>query len=501
MDDRIELTRRKALAGLATVGVAGAGAGLGTSALFNDEESFDDNLLSAGTLNLKVEVEVPATSDDFGQVNATFPGDDTVDITDGDTYTLDGDDSTGGDITFELTDVKPGDWWVVCTTVIVEGNPGYVTVNANDVTQTGGDNPEPEGTPDDGELGANLMVYQGDGFDSPSDEITYAGQTSTLEFEGTLDEFLRALGYDAPWDGLTYENPASQPFSGTIPPGHGDPRAPHYPTVVGPDPATTYADTTAVTHYTKYEIPESVGNVIQGDTITYDIEWRTEQARNNTAGIVPRSGLVGHYPLDSVGDGVADDISGNDNDGTVQGGVSPVAGQVGDAGSFDGVDDHVTVPDDPSLDLTDAVTLAAWVKPSSSQDDYARIISREQGGVGNRQYNLGIDSTASDPRTVVDTVGPNTVEVSAMVSFTDDEWHHAAMAFDASDALRLYVDGTEEDSTPVSSPLVSRASTVKFGAPAHLPGKDRFAGRIDDVRIYDRALSDSEMTALYDATK
>jgi hypothetical protein len=215
----------------------------------------------------------------------------------------------------------------------------------------------------------------------------------------------------------------------------------------------------------------------------------------------PTDGLIGYWPLNSIEDGTAEDIVGG-NDGTPKNGVSATGGQVDDAALFDGIDDYVNVPDDPNLDLTESLTLGAWVKPSSNQDDYARIISREQSGVGNRQYNLGVDANATDPRTVVDTVDQNTVEVSAMVPITDNEWHHAIMTFDASDAIRLHINGNSEvESTSVSSSLVSRDSTVKFGAPAHLPGKDFFTGRIDDVRIYNRALSAGEVQDLYDATK
>lgn len=213
----------------------------------------------------------------------------------------------------------------------------------------------------------------------------------------------------------------------------------------------------------------------------------------------PTNGLLGYWPLNSIEDGTAEDVVGSNN-GTPAGGISSVSGQVDQAASFDGADDYVNVPDDPSLDLTESLTLAAWVKPSSNQDDYARIISREQSGVGNRQYNLGVDASSTDPRTVVDTTGTDSVEVSATVPFTDNEWHHAVMTFDDSDAVRLYVDGSQKDSTPVSSSLVSRGSTVKFGVPAHLPDKDFFTGRIDDVRIYDRALSASEVSDLYNAT-
>jgi hypothetical protein len=214
----------------------------------------------------------------------------------------------------------------------------------------------------------------------------------------------------------------------------------------------------------------------------------------------PSDGLVSYWPLDSIEDGTAEDIVGG-NDGTPKNGVSETGGKVDDAASFDGIDDYVTVPDDSSLDLTEALTLAAWVKPSSDQESYARIISREQSGVGNRQYNLGVNQSAEDPRTVIDTVDDDAVEISGEVPFTDDSWHHAVMTFEASSEVRLYVDGDEVDSTSVNSSLVSRSSTVKFGAPAHLPDKDYFTGGIDDIRIYDRALSGSEVADLYTATE
>jgi hypothetical protein len=199
-----------------------------------------------------------------------------------------------------------------------------------------------------------------------------------------------------------------------------------------------------------------------------------------------------YYPLD----GNANDLSGNGLDGSVQGG-SFTDGKVAGALSFDGVDDYVAIEDDPLLDITDALTLAAWVKPEQSQDDYARIISRERSGAGNRQYNLGVDASADDPRTVVDTESADGVEVSAVLPFADNNWHHVAMSFDSSDKIRLYVDGSVADSTGVSAELVSRDSQVTLGAPAHLPGKDHFAGLIDDVRIYDRALTPSEVQAFY----
>ncbi|WP_217630191.1 LamG-like jellyroll fold domain-containing protein [Halorientalis regularis] len=203
---------------------------------------------------------------------------------------------------------------------------------------------------------------------------------------------------------------------------------------------------------------------------------------------------VAYYPLD----GDANDASGNGLNGTVNGAQS-ATGVEAQALSFDGNDDYVKIPDDPILDITEALTLAAWVKPASDQNDYARIVSREQSGAGNRQYNLGIDANAEDPRTVVDTVSTDGVEVSGIIPITDDQWHHVAMTFDATSEVCLYVDGIEVDDAAVSAQLVSRDSPVTIGAPAHLPDKDYFTGRIDDVQIFDRALSATEVDAIYSA--
>ena len=63
MTDKYELSRRKMLAGLGTIGVAGAGAGLGTSALYKDTEQITDNSITAGTLDMAVTADVEAAND------------------------------------------------------------------------------------------------------------------------------------------------------------------------------------------------------------------------------------------------------------------------------------------------------------------------------------------------------------------------------------------------------------------------------------------------------
>jgi len=174
---------------------------------------------------------------------------------------------------------------------------------------------------------------------------------------------------------------------------------------------------------------------------------------------------------------------------------------VAGAGSFDGDGDYVEISDDPTLDLTDAFSIAAWVNTSQDQDPYARLVSREQSGAGNRQYNLGFTPGGERARTIVDTTSTNSIEVVGTTDLTDGSWHHVVVTCDvAATSLRLYVDNSEEDDETINDPVVSRASDVVLGAVAHTPSNLPYEGAIDDVRIYDRALSSSEVTALYNNT-
>lgn len=176
-------------------------------------------------------------------------------------------------------------------------------------------------------------------------------------------------------------------------------------------------------------------------------------------------------------------------------------GAVGNAYQFitsSGSDyDYIEVPDTLDLDITQSLTLAAWVK-ASNQDDFARLISREQSGVGNRQYNLGFDSSGNYPRSVVDT-SAGAFSVVGTTSITDNNWYHVAMTFEADGELRMYVDGgMPEASVSVSGSLVSKSADVTVGVASHLPEKDSFDGLMDEVRVYNRALSAADIQELVD---
>jgi hypothetical protein len=84
-------------------------------------------------------------------------------------------------------------------------------------------------------------------------------------------------------------------------------------------------------------------------------------------------GLVGYWSFDEGEGTIAHDYSGNSNDGTIYG-ATWVDGKVGKALSFDGVDDYVRVNDSSNFDITDAITIEAWIKPIKTTGDHQIIV-------------------------------------------------------------------------------------------------------------------------------
>ena len=183
-NNEFKLSRRKALAGIGGIGVASAGAGVGTSAYFSDEESFENNTLTAGELDLKVDWQQSyyGAAETIVPVNA-YPdhdGDGLQSIDDDTEYVLDNADGenvpieitcddlesgnqlpgdvfaspnrtgdNGGPIEQQdslvaLSDVKPGDWGEVTFSLHLCDNPGYVWLTADNYSQSGGALSEPE---------------------------------------------------------------------------------------------------------------------------------------------------------------------------------------------------------------------------------------------------------------------------------------------------------------------------------------------------------------------
>jgi len=261
------LSRRKMVAGLGIVGLASAGAGVGTSAFFSDEESFENNTLTAGTLDMSVTANVVA-ADDY------WTGEGALDMSE----TADGDVVSG----IQVNDVKPGDWAVICFDIEVGDNPGYVQVRTEEFLEDGGANPEPEqdvegDSNNSADLGEFLLTTVWQDYDETSGNKT---GLSTLDpvFNNASDDLnidYAPSDVDGVVDGVTHYTNARE-ANGVLENGYlikdnnGDLL-----------PINDAANEGVYSFCLLLEIPFQVGNVIQGDSISFDLVFETEQIRHN----------------------------------------------------------------------------------------------------------------------------------------------------------------------------------------------------------------------------
>ncbi|MEZ4581650.1 MAG: LamG-like jellyroll fold domain-containing protein [Caldilineaceae bacterium] len=215
--------------------------------------------------------------------------------------------------------------------------------------------------------------------------------------------------------------------------------------------------------------------------------------------------LLLHLPLDDGTGSVAADVSGGGHDGTLVNGAAFQAG-TGDGSAFavrfDGVDDRIDVG---ILDVTGGgLTVANWFKAASfpgSPDD-PRFISQASGtAADDHVFMLGTIGAegAARLRARVKTGGTTATLIATEGTLATDVWHHAAMTYDGV-RLRVYLDGTEVGSMSLSGVVTADPNVpVAVGAQPQGAGNNTFAGLIDDVRIYTRALSAAEIGQLASA--
>src|SRR5436309_1021322 len=202
--------------------------------------------------------------------------------------------------------------------------------------------------------------------------------------------------------------------------------------------------------------------------------------------VPPPSPLVLAYDMETLTpDGRMQDRSGIGNHGTINGTLD-VAGKVGRAREFDGIDDYIEVPDSSSLHPTGAITIAAWVYLEADHTGGAPTMIRKQGSFLLELGDAGTNRPAfvlwwSDgTRTRLD--GPPIPKF---------EWHHVAATYDGT-TMRMYIDGTVVSSLAVSKTIAISSDPLRMGRWA----SEWFAGILDEFRLYSRALSVDEVAAL-----
>jgi Tol biopolymer transport system component len=204
------------------------------------------------------------------------------------------------------------------------------------------------------------------------------------------------------------------------------------------------------------------------------------------------SGAISWWP----GEGNAVDKIGG-NDGIPIGGTTFVPGLVGEAFSFDGVDDLVTT--NFVMNYASGVSLETWVR---LDNDRGVILADGGGSTIDRGFGLfvepgGIVSLSS----TYDVNGDSNFFVIGP-SISDGKWHHVAGTWTGGtnpDGAAFYVDGVLIGTTTAKSTLSTGSTPFNMGWHAQLPGHYKLKGQIDEPAIYGRSLSESEVTAIFNA--
>jgi hypothetical protein len=201
--------------------------------------------------------------------------------------------------------------------------------------------------------------------------------------------------------------------------------------------------------------------------------------------IYAQTGLVAAYSFNEGTGTATADASGNGHTGTVSGATWAAAGKNGAALSFDGVNDWVTIADTNLLDLTSGMTLEAWIRPSLVSN-WRTVILKERGA--GLSYSLYSSNDNGRPSTWI--FRSNDAESTSPSALAVNTWVHLAATYDGA-TLRLYANGVQVSSKAVTGAMTTSTSPLRIGGNA--VWTEFFGGLIDDVRVYNRALTATEI--------
>ncbi len=347
-------------------------------------------------------------------------------------------------------------------------------------------------------------------------ELRISGADSHVYFNGQIDEpgiYNRALSgaeivaiYNAGSAGKCASGPiiSGQPASQTVPAGStatfgvtaGGTQPLGYQWLVNSNPISPLTNPTAATAVlllTNVQMNQSGGS--------YSVIVTNAQgaATSSNALLTVITTTCDPAPLGLVswwaGEGDAVDTYGSNN-GTLQGGASFSSGESGQAFNFDGSSGTVSVPDSTSLEITNQITIETWINPRTLSGDQA-LVTKASAGTGNNGYQFGLTSgnqlvgQFNSPG-----LGWPSSFIIAPIPITTGVWSHVAWTYDQS-VMRLYYNGQLVSSQNTGPhPIATSSSALRIsGADNHV----FFNGLMDEVSLYNRALSSNEILAIYNA--
>jgi hypothetical protein len=200
------------------------------------------------------------------------------------------------------------------------------------------------------------------------------------------------------------------------------------------------------------------------------------------------AGLVGWWKLDETEGATATDSSGNGNNGTLIGSPiwRPQGGKIGGALEFNGKGDYVKINNESAFDITDQITISAWVNIASVPQEWTGIVTK-----GDTAWRLSTDFANN---VFHFGLGPE-VYLNGRTTVSSGQWHHVLCVYDGR-KMSIYVDGKPDVTRPYEDNIGTNNFPVYIGGNAELPGRC-WHGLIDDVRVYSYALSKKDIETIY----
>ncbi len=231
--------------------------------------------------------------------------------------------------------------------------------------------------------------------------------------------------------------------------------------------------------------------------VVISIAYTIENVQDNLPGnLGAGENLVGYWKFDDNAGGIATDNSGGGNNGTIYG-TALADGKFDNAFHFNGTSDYVEVPNNPSLEF-DELTWVAWVKMDAmnvtngilSKSFVGDVVGEWGGFVSGADTEITADTAPYRAKFFASTSSGRST-IYGETNLSTGNWYHLAGTYDGA-KIRIYVNGVKDGETALSGALhVDMPLWIGRGAKLFY-----LSGALDEVRLYNYALSDSEIQQL-----
>jgi len=237
----------------------------------------------------------------------------------------------------------------------------------------------------------------------------------------------------------------------------------------------------------------------------YSFDEGTSTTLHNSQETNGEYGLISWWKFDDAASGTspAPQDTMKVNNATWNGSTAAYTGtaKIGNGATFTATNsDYVSVADNSTLDITGDITMSAWVRPTTL-NTYNIVMGKRESGSNNPNYLLSVNGTG--------TINMNFYAGGTVHSYTTsstpisvNNWYHIVATYDGISTVKIFVNGVLQAAScttgTCTGAITPNAADFTIGRPGSYAA-NYFTGQIDEVRIYDRPITTSEVTALYNS--